>query len=55
MILTEQKINRLGRSYWRGSKNNSWKESQINFNCFYVSTNPVYAASYAKDEADNYH
>lgn len=55
MILAEQKINRIGRQYWRGSKNNSWTESQINFNCFYVTTKPVYAASYAKDENDNYH
>lgn len=55
MVLTEQKINRIGRQYWRGSEKKSWEESQINFNCFYVTTKPVYAASHAKDENDDYH
>lgn len=53
MILTEQKINRIGRIYWRGSEYPDWN-SNIPGHPLYVTTKPVYAISYSEDKQGNY-
>jgi len=50
MILTEQKLKRLGRLFYRGSLYPDWSESLSFFKCFYVTSEPSYALYYATDE-----
>lgn len=50
MLITEQKLKRLGRLFYRGSLYPDWDESLSLFKCFYVTSEPSYALYYATDE-----
>lgn len=50
MLITEQKLKRLGRLFYRGSLYPFWNESLSLFKCFYVTSEPSYALYYATDE-----
>lgn len=50
MILTEQKIKRIGRRFWRGSKYKNWQKSKSPYNCLYVTGDLFYAITYLKSE-----
>lgn len=50
MILTEQKIKRIGRRFWRGSKYKAWQKSKSPYNCLYVTGDLFYAITYLKSE-----
>lgn len=50
MILTEQKIKRIGRRFWRGSKYKTWQKSKSPYNCLYVTGDLFYAITYLKSE-----
>lgn len=50
MLITEQKLKRLGRLFYRGSLYPNWDESLSFFKCFYVTSEPSYALYYATDE-----
>lgn len=50
MLITEQKLKRLGRLFYRGSLYSDWDESLSLFKCFYVTSEPSYALYYATDE-----
>lgn len=50
MLITEQKLKRLGRLFYRGSLYPDWGESLSLFKCFYVTSEPSYALYYATDE-----
>lgn len=53
MLITEQKLKRIGRLFYRGSLYPDWSESLSFFKCFYVTSEPSYALYYATDE-DSY-
>lgn len=50
MLVTEQKLKKLGRLFYRGSLYPDWDESLSLFKCFYVTSEPSYALYYATDE-----
>ena len=50
MLVTEQKLKRVGRLFYRGSLYPDWNESLSLFKCFYVTSEPSYALYYATDE-----
>lgn len=50
MLITEQKLKRLGRLFYRGSLYPDWDESLSLFKCFYVTSEPSYALYYATDD-----
>lgn len=50
MLITEQKLKRIGRLFYRGSLYHDWDESLSLFKCFYVTSEPSYALYYATDE-----
>lgn len=50
MLITEQKLKRLGRLLYRGSLYPDWDESLSLFKCFYVTSEPSYALYYATDD-----
>lgn len=53
MILTEQVIKRLSRTYWKGSQYENWDREKSPYKIFYVTTNPVYAATYSKEKDES--
>lgn len=50
MVLTEQKIKRIGRRFWRGSKYKNWQKSKSPYNCLYVTGDLFYSITYLKSE-----
>lgn len=50
MLITEQKLKRIRRLFYRGSLYPDWDESLSLFKCFYVTSEPSYALYYATDE-----
>ena len=54
MILDEQKIKRVGRRFWRGSRYKEWQKSKSPYNCLYVTGDLFYAITYLKSEDSDY-
>lgn len=50
MLITEQKLKRLRRLFYRSSLYPDWDESLSLFKCFYVTSEPSYALYYATVE-----
>ena len=48
MLLTEQKIKRIGRRFWRGSQFKDWEKSKSIYNCLYITGDIFYAITYLK-------